>query len=202
MFGFKWTEIIGAIVGTVVVVIVIHFAGNVLINPSELKTHAYPVPGVSPAPATASKPAPAPAPATAPSPAPEPAPAPAPAAAKAAGEMAGAMLAKADIAKGKIVAKKCGICHTLNKGGPKKIGPNLWNIVNAPKARSKGYRYSKALARAGGNWGYEDLNRFLTKPRTAIPGNKMTFSGVKKISDRAALIAYLRILSDNPAPLP
>ena len=112
------------------------------------------------------------------------------------------MLATADIGAGKIVAKRCGICHTLNKGGGKKLGPNLWNIVNAPKAGVKGFSYSEALAKAGGNWGYEDLGRFIANPRAAIPGNKMPFSGVKKISDRAALIAYLRTLSDNPAPLP
>ncbi len=196
MFGFKWMEIIGAIVGTVVAVIVIHFAGNALVNPTDLEKHAFPVPGVSPAPTTAPTTVsqPAPAPATAPTPAPTPA--------KAAGEIVGAMLAKADTAKGKIVAKQCGICHTLNKGGPKKIGPNLWNIVNAPKARSKGYRYSKAMAKAGGSWGYEDLNRFIANPKKAMPGNKMPARGIKKISDRAALIAYLRTLSDNPAPLP
>ncbi len=116
--------------------------------------------------------------------------------------MVGPMLASADIARGKIVAKQCGICHSLNKGGGKKIGPNLWNIINAPKARAKGFRYSKAMAKAGGNWGYEELASFFANPRKAIPGNKMTFGGVKKPSDRAALIAYLRTLSDNPAPLP
>lgn len=194
MFGFKWMEIIGAIVGTVAVIVVIHFAGNILVNPTGLGKHAYPAPNADPAPTPASTPAPAPAP--------EPASAPAPAAAKAAGDMVGPMLAKADIAKGKIVAKQCGICHTLNRGGAKKIGPNLWNIVNAPKARSKGFRYSKAMAKAGGSWGYEDLGRFIANPKKAIPGNKMPARGVKKISDRAALIAYLRTLSDNPAPLP
>lgn len=198
MFGFKWTEIIGAIAGTVAVVVVIHFAGNALTNPTDLEKHAYPVPGVSPAPAVAPTTASQPAPASAPA----PAPVPAPVAVKAAGGGIGAMLATADISRGKIVAKQCGICHTLNKGGAKKIGPNLWNIVNAPKARSKGFSYSKAMAKAGGSWGYEDLSRFIANPRTAIPGNKMPARGVKKISDRAALIAYLRTLSNNPAPLP
>ncbi len=200
MFGYKWTEIIGAIVASVAAIIVIHFAGNVLVNPTELSKHAFPAPGAEQAPAAAAAATPAPAPAATPAPAPAPTPAPAPA--KAAGDGIGAMLAKADIARGKIVAKQCIICHTFKKGGAKKIGPNLWNIINAPKARSKGYSYSKAMAKAGGSWGYEDLDRFIANPKKAIPGNKMPARGIKKISDRAALIAYLRTLSDNPAPLP
>lgn len=112
------------------------------------------------------------------------------------------LLASADTEKGKKVFKKCGACHTAGKGGAKKIGPNLWNVVNAKRAQSAGFGYSKALSAKEGNWSYADLNAFLAKPKAFVPGTKMAFAGIKKVKDRADLIAYLRAQSDSPAPLP
>ena len=118
-------------------------------------------------------------------------------------EPVGPLLASADTAKGEKVFKKCGACHTTNKGGANKVGPNLWNIVNAKRGQVEGFSYSKNLCRRKrGTWSYESLNAFLFKPKTYIPGTKMAFAGLKKPSDRANLIAYLRSLSENPAPLP
>ena len=51
-------------------------------------------------------------------------------------------------------------------------------------------------------WTYEELNEFLAHPQQTIKGTKMTFAGLPKPQDRADLIAYLRSLSDSPAPLP
>lgn len=126
-------------------------------------------------------------------------------AAETASEMAGfgAVVAAADILKGEKVAKKCKACHTLEAGAGNKIGPNLWGVVGRPVAAVEGFRYSSALAGLAGNaWTYEDLNAFILRPKDFAPGTKMTFAGIKKIEDRAALIAYLRTLSDAPLPLP
>ena len=112
------------------------------------------------------------------------------------------LLPEADAANGVKVFKKCKSCHTVEKGGKKKIGPNLWNVVNAEVGKQEGFSYSKAMAGKGGSWSYDNLNAFLTKPKAYLPGTKMAFAGLKKARDRAAVIVYLRSLSDSPAPLP
>ena len=112
------------------------------------------------------------------------------------------LLASAQPAKGEQSAKKCLACHTLTKGGPNRVGPNLWGIVNRPKASEPGFAYSDVLKSKGGNWTIDDLNQFINSPRTFAPGTKMTFVGVPKDAERADLLAYLNTLSDNPAPLP
>ena len=112
------------------------------------------------------------------------------------------LIAEADAAAGPKVFKKCRACHTVEKGGKTKIGPNLWNVVNADIGKREGFSYSKAFAGKGGTWTYDSLNAFLTKPKAYIPKTKMAFAGLKKARDRAAVIAYLRSLSDSPAPLP
>jgi cytochrome c len=112
-------------------------------------------------------------------------------------------LANADVAAGKQkVESLCGICHTFNKGGNPKIGPNLYDIVNAKRAHEPGFNYSDGLAKLGGTWTYENLNHWLYDPRAVVPDTKMIFPGIKNTKERADVIAYLRTLSDHPAPLP
>lgn len=115
------------------------------------------------------------------------------------------LLASANLEEGQKVARKCLQCHTFEKGGKNKVGPNLWNIVDASYGHVGDFSYSKALndlKEKGEKWGYESLNKFLKKPKAFINGTKMAFVGLKKPEDRANLIAYLRSLSDAPAPLP
>ena len=78
----------------------------------------------------------------------------------------------------------------------------LWNIVDAGKGEKDGFQYSDALVGMGGQWDYESLNAFLYKPKAYIKGTKMNFAGLKKPSDRANMIAYLRSLSASPVALP
>ena len=113
-----------------------------------------------------------------------------------------AMLATADIAAGQKLAKKCTACHSFDGGGPAKVGPNLYNIVNAAAARDSGFSYSEAMAGMGGEWNYSNLNGFLHKPKKWLAGTKMNFAGLKKPKDRANLIAWLRSLSAAPVALP
>lgn len=112
------------------------------------------------------------------------------------------LLAAADPKKGAKIFNKCKSCHTAEKGGKNKIGPDLWNVVGRKRGSFPGFSYSSAMKEKGGSWTYETLNKFLTKPKDFVPGTKMTFAGLSKATDRAAVIAYLRTMSDSPKPLP
>ena len=114
----------------------------------------------------------------------------------------GGLLAAADIDKGRKFAKRCGACHTFDDGGPSRIGPNLWGVLGSDRAQAAGFAYSPAMAGLGGAWGYDELNAFLTNPKAYVPGTKMAFVGVKKPTDRANLILYLRSLGDQGIALP
>ena len=118
----------------------------------------------------------------------------------------GALLAKADVKQGQAQARKCIACHTFGKGEGNKIGPNLYGIVGEEVAApSRNYAFSSAMqakAKEWGTWTYEHLFAYLEKPTALVPGTKMAFAGIKKDTDRAALIVYLRSLADEPLPLP
>ena len=114
-----------------------------------------------------------------------------------------ALIKSADVAAGEKIAKRCAICHTFDKGAPNKVWPNLWNVVGGPHAHKEDFKYSDAMmALHDKPWTYEDLDAFLASPKDYAPGTKMAFAGLKKAEDRAAVIAYLRSLSDSPQPLP
>ncbi len=112
------------------------------------------------------------------------------------------LLATASMENGEKLFKKCATCHNYNKDGANKVGPQLWNIINRPKANVDGFAYSKALAEYGGIWEYEELAEFLYKPKKYIKGTKMNFAGLKKVKDRADIVYFLRAQSDSPVPLP
>ena len=111
------------------------------------------------------------------------------------------LLQTASLENGEKLSKKCSTCNSFESGGANKAGPNLWNVVNKQKASSDGFAYSAAIAEFGGDWSYSELNKFFLKPKKYIEGTKMNFNGLKKDSDRADLIIWLRSLSDSPAPL-
>ena len=116
------------------------------------------------------------------------------------------LLAKANPAKGEAVFKKCTACHSGEKGGPNKVGPDLWDVVDRPVAEHEGFSYSagmKDFSKGGEEkWTFDNLNHFLTSPKGFVKGTAMGFAGLKKDEERADLIAYLHTLSDNPVPLP
>lgn len=113
------------------------------------------------------------------------------------------LMADADANKGKRVAIRCRACHDVSDKAANKVGPPLWNVVNRQKATAPDYEYSEAFLALDGVWDYESLNVFLANPKVYVPGTKMEkFPGVPKVEDRANLVAFLRTLAEEPAPLP
>lgn len=181
MSSFEWNKIIGAILVTLLAIKTFDIVGNGIYHPKPLEQNVYVVVGAAQAaPTTAG----------------------AAAAAVKAVEPIAATLASANADTGKKAAQKCAICHSFDKGGANKIGPNLWGIVNGAHALVPGFAYSDAIKKLPGNWDYEALNQFIANPKGYAPGTKMAFAGVPRASERADIIAFLRSLADNPAPLP
>lgn len=114
----------------------------------------------------------------------------------------GTLLATADPAKGQSTGKICASCHTFDQGGANRVGPNLWAIVGRPVGGHAGFAYSPAISGHGGAWSYEELDRYLAGPARAIPGNKMSFAGIRNPKSRADLLAWLGTLNNTPAPFP
>jgi len=115
----------------------------------------------------------------------------------------GELMQNASFEKGKSAAKKCIACHSFEKGGMNKVGPNLWNVVGNKKAHlGSSFNYSKALLEKGGKWGYEELFTFLKNPKAYIKGTRMAFAGISNPQEIADLVSYLRSMSDSPVALP
>ena len=117
-------------------------------------------------------------------------------------EPVSSLLANASMEKGKKLSGKCASCHNFNKGGPNKIGPNLFGIVGKSIGATNDYAYSKAMSNFGNKWTYENIASFLYKPKDYIKGTKMNFSGLKNVEDRANIVLWLRNNSEDPLSLP
>ncbi|WP_156417827.1 cytochrome c family protein, partial [Aureimonas sp. AU4] len=118
----------------------------------------------------------------------------------------GQIMASANAEAGAGIFKRCQACHSGEKGGPNKVGPDLWDVVNRPIASHEGFSYSAAMTEFSQgksvHWDWDHLNHFLHGPKQYIKGTAMGFAGLPKDQERADLLAYLRTLSDNPPPLP
>jgi cytochrome c len=179
MDSFEWNKIIGAVLGAVLFLLVIRIAAEVIYEPEKPAKPGYVVEGVveEGATATAEKPE----------------------------EMPdwGTVLASADVAAGKNTSQRCLQCHTLGKGEPNKIGPNIYAIVDDARGEGRaGFSFSSAMKGKGGTWTFDDLNKFIASPKGFVPGTAMGFAGISKDSERADVIAYLATLAEKPVPLP
>ena len=114
------------------------------------------------------------------------------------------LFAHADIAKGQaLVQEQCASCHSVTKGGPTIVGPNLYGIVGAKMFSHPGFSYSAAVkAKAGGTWTAQTLSAWLKSPMTFAPGTMMAYPGIKNDQTRADVIAYLNKNSASPIKLP
>ena len=180
MDSFEWNKIAGAVLGTLLFVVAVRIASGFIFEVEPPAKPGYVVQGVEESTGTGTQAAPA-------------------------EEQLpdwGTVLPKANVAEGKSISTRCEQCHDLSKGGPNKIGPNLWGVVGRPRASHPGFDYSAAMKAKGGSWSYDELFKFLKSPGAYIPGTKMSFAGLPKADDRINLIAYLRTDMDSPAPIP
>ena len=112
-----------------------------------------------------------------------------------------ALFASTNAAEGAKIFKKCAACHSITEGGANKIGPALWGVLGRSAGSIPDYKYSKAMAAHGKNWSFEEMNDFLIKPKDWIKGTKMSFAGLKKAEDRAAVILYMNENTNSPLQL-
>ncbi len=178
MDSFELNKVLGAVLATCLFVLCLNITAGAVFSPAKVEKPGYVI-AIPDAPAAGGDAAKA-----------EPA------------EPIAVRLASSDPAKGQAAAKQCASCHTFEKGGANRVGPNLYGIVDRPKASHEGFNYSAALKAKGGNWTYDDLDHFIANPKGWLPGTNMGYAGLARGGQRADLINYLHTLSDNPAPLP
>lgn len=180
MDSFEFNKVAGAVLGTLLFVMGVSVLSGGLFTPAKPAIPGYDLPSAKAEGAAAEAPKPA---------------VPLP-----------VLLSKADADSGKRKAGICSTCHSFGKGeASKPTGPNLWGIVGRVHASDKDFAYSdvnKELGAKGVKWTYEEIFDFIKDPRAHMPGTKMTYAGMADPEDRAAVIAYLRTLSDSPEPLP
>lgn len=177
MDSFELNKILGAVLATCLVLLSLNIAAGAIFAPHKPAKPGFdiPVPEVA-AGGEAVKPEPA--------------------------EPIAVRLANSDPKRGEAAAKQCLACHSFEKGGPNKVGPNLFGLLNRAKASHAGFNYSAPMKAKGGNWTYEDLDQFLAAPKAFVPGTSMGYAGLTRGGQRADLINFLHTLSDNPGPLP
>jgi cytochrome c len=178
MDSFEFNKIAGAVLASLLVLLGIGmFLAPALYHPGELEQQAYVVEGVEVEGEGAAAEAPK-------------------------EQSIEELIQLATIERGQKVARRCVACHSFEQGGANKVGPNLYDAMGSAKGHNGDFKYSAALLAKGGEWTWENMNAFLLKPADYIPGTAMSFAGLGKAEDRAAVMVYLASLKDSAYPKP
>lgn len=105
----------------------------------------------------------------------------------------GGSYANADLANGARQFRRCQSCHTLNEGGRHTVGPNLYGVIGSEAASAEGFAYSRQLSESGLVWDPDTMNAWIENPRALVPGNRMSFVGLREADDRRDVIAYVAV---------
>jgi cytochrome c2 len=100
----------------------------------------------------------------------------------------------ADAGNGKAIFARCAACHTVIKGGPNGLGPDLFGVVGRKAGSLSNYMYSGQLKASGITWTNDKLTAWVQGPQRLVPGTKMAFGGISNPAQVADLIAYLDTL--------
>jgi cytochrome c len=174
MDSFELNKIAGAVLGVALLVMGLNMLDSIVASPAKPTVPGYALPGDEAATTTAAAAAPA-----------------------AAETPIDERMKVADAGRGERAVASCRACHTFDNGGANRVGPNLWKVVDGPKAHIDGFAYSAALRdrkAKGEKWGAAELDGFLKNPKAYLPGTTMGFAGVARPDQRADIIAYLATL--------
>ncbi|VAW17991.1 hypothetical protein MNBD_ALPHA11-1160, partial [hydrothermal vent metagenome] len=180
MNSFEFNKILGAVLGTVILIMGVGFIADALYAPIEGDGPGYTLPEADDGSAAVAE-------------------------VEVAAVPLAELLAASSASNGSRLIRSCAACHSVDPGGPNKSGPPLYEIVGAAIGGNATFAYSEVLSQMnqdGGTWTYAALNSFIESPKGFAEGTKMTYPGMRKEQDRADLLAYLQSLSENPVDFP
>jgi len=176
MDSFEFTKIVGAVCGSLLIMLLVKTGADAIVNPShhggghgDEHHNAYVIEVADDASAVPEEAAP---------------------------EVPFAeVYAAADASAGEGLFRACRACHKLEDGA-NGTGPYLLGVVGRDIGSAGGFTYSDALTGLGDVWSPENLSAFLEGPKAWAPGTKMVYNGMGDVEDRANLIAYLESLAN------